>query len=173
MLHICAVVGYATKMALARPVTAAQTATDLPGALQAAIGAAEALLGRPLAADCGDPVTGEIVPLAAVTDNGPAMKPVAAARWFAARAHLTHARTRRRSPHTNGVVERWTEPLKYEHLYREDIPSGVEPADHAADFIDEHNHIRPHEAPHRKRPPDAHPDDPTLKHNPPETEQNS
>ena len=65
-----------------------------------------------------------------VTDNGPAMKSVAVARWFAARAHLTHVRTRHRSPHTNGVVERWIESLKYERLYRHDIASGVELADH-------------------------------------------
>ena len=36
--------------------------------------------------------TGEIVPLVAVTDNGPATK--SAARWFATRPHLTHVRTR-------------------------------------------------------------------------------
>ena len=44
-----------------------------------------------------------------VTDTGPAMKSVAVARWFAARSHLTHVRTRHRSPHTNGIVERWIE----------------------------------------------------------------
>ena len=59
-----------------------------------------------------------------VTDDGPAMKSVATARWFAARAHLTHVRTRRRAPHTNGVVERWIESRKYERLYRHDIASG-------------------------------------------------
>ena len=171
--QLCAVVDYATKLALACPVTATQTATDLLDALQAAIDAAEALLGRPLIADCTDPVTGEIVPLVVVTDNGPAMKSAAAARWFTARAHLAHVRTRHRSPHTNGVVERWIESLKYERLYREDIPSGVELADRVADFIDEYNHTRPHEALHWKRPLDAHLDDPTLKPNPPETEQDS
>ena len=60
---------------------------------EAAIGAAEALLGQPLAEDCIDETTGEVLPLMVVTDNGPAMKFVAAARWFAARAHLAHVRT--------------------------------------------------------------------------------
>ena len=44
---------------------------------------------------------------------------------------------RHRSPHTNGVVERWFESLKYERLYREDIASGLELADSVADFINE------------------------------------
>ena len=71
-----------------------------------------------------------------VTDNGPAMKTAAVARWFAAHSHLTHIRTRHRSPHTNGVAERWIESLKCERLYRHDIASGVELADHMAAFID-------------------------------------
>ena len=94
--------------------------------LQAAIEGAEALLDCPLVEDCADPATGEVVPLVVVTDNGPAMKSVAVARWFADRSHLSHVRTRHRSPHTNGVVERWIESLKYERLYREDIASGLE-----------------------------------------------
>ena len=79
---------------------------------------------------------------AIVAVDGPAMKSVATARWFAARPHLSHVRTRHRSPHTNGVVERWFESLKYERLYREDIASGLELADCVADFINEYNTIR-------------------------------
>ncbi len=95
---LCPVVDYATKLALACPVTATQTATDLLGALEAAIDVAEALLGRPLLEDLTDEATGETAPLVIVSDNGPAMKPTATARWFTARAHLTHARTLHRSP---------------------------------------------------------------------------
>ena len=58
--------------------------------------------------------------------DGPAMKSAAVARWFAHRAHFTHVRTRHRSPHTNGVIERWFEALKYERLYREDIADGID-----------------------------------------------
>ena len=69
--------------------------------MEAAVEVAEALLGRPLAEDCTDPATGDVVPLVIVTDNGPAMKSTALARWFAARGHLAHVRTRHRAPWTN------------------------------------------------------------------------
>ena len=92
--RLCGVVDYAAKVALACPVTANQGATDLIAALHAAAEAAAALLGGPLAQDCTDAATGEIFPLVVVTDNGPAMKSVAVARWLAARSHLTHVRTR-------------------------------------------------------------------------------
>ena len=170
---LCGVVDYAAKIALVCPVTTTQGATDLIGALQAAIETAEALLGRPLIEDCVDPATGEIVPLVVVTDNGPDMKSVAAARWFAARAHVAHVRTRHRAPHTNGVVERWFESLKCERLYHEEIPSGVDLADHVTAFIDEYNTVRPHEALAWRRPLDTYLTDPTLKPKPPKSEQDS
>ena len=135
--------------------SATQTATDLLAALDAATEAAGALLGRPLVENCTDPTTGEIAPLVVVTDNGPAMKSIATARWFAARPHLAHVRTRHRAPHTNGVVERWFESLKYERLYREDIPDGIDLAQHVAAFTDEYNTIRSHEALDWQRPLDA------------------
>ena len=52
-----------------------------------------------------DPDTGEVSPLVIVTDNGPAMKSVAVAKWFAAQPGIVHVRTRHKSPHTNGVIE--------------------------------------------------------------------
>ena len=64
-----AVVNYATKLALACPVSATQTATDLLAAPKAATEAAGALLGRPLVEDCTDATTGEIAPLVVVTDT--------------------------------------------------------------------------------------------------------
>ena len=169
--QLCGGVDYAAKVALVCPVTVTQTAADLLAALHAAIDAAEALLDRPLVEECAAPRTGEIVPLVVVTDNGPAMKSVATARWFAARPHLSHVRTRHRSPHTNGVVERWFESLKYERLYREDIASGLELADCVADFINEYNTVRPHQALDHQRPLDAYLQDRTLKPNPPRSEQ--
>ena len=108
--QLCGVVDYAAKVALACPVTATQTAGDLIAALEAAIDAAEALLEHPLIEDCVDEATGEIMPLVVVTDNGPAMKSTAVARWFAARVHLAHVRTRHRAPWTNthnGGVSGW------------------------------------------------------------------
>ena len=99
-------------MFLARsgPLTTTQGATDLIAALQSAIETAETLLGCRLLEHCIDETTGEIVPLAVVTGNGPAMKSVAVAGWFAARSHLAHVRTRHRAPWTNthnGGVSGW------------------------------------------------------------------
>ena len=96
--RLCGVVDYAAKVALACPVTTTGGATDLIAALQAAVDAAEALTGRRLIEDCVDATTGEIVALTVVTDNGPAMKSVALARWFATWPHLAHVRTRHRGP---------------------------------------------------------------------------
>ena len=99
------------------------------------------------------------------------MKSTALARWFAARTHLTHVR-RHRSPWTNGVVERWFETLKYERLYREEIPSGIDLP--VADFIDEYNTIRPHETlTWQSRPLHTYLTDPTLKPKPRTSEQES
>ena len=161
---------YATKLALACPVTTTQGATDLIGALQGAIDTAETLLGCRLVVDCVDPATGETTPLVVVTDNGPAMKSVAVARWFAARSHLAHVRTRHRAPWTNGVVERWFETLKYEHHYRHDIANGIDLADHVAAFTDTYNTTRPHQTLNQKPPLDAYLGARTPQPNPPKTE---
>ena len=165
------VVDYAAKVALACPVSATQTAADLCAAFDAAEARAAELAGRPLAEDCADPGTGEIAPIVIVTDNGPAMKSAAVARWFAARPHFAHVRTRHRSPHTNGVIERWFEALKYERLYRHDIADGIDLADHVADYIDEYNRVRPHEHLDWRRPLEAHLQPPTPKPSQPITEQ--
>lgn len=60
-------------------------ATDPIAALQAAVDAAEALLGRTLAQDCADPAAGEITPPVIVTGNGPAMKSQDTAPWLTPR----------------------------------------------------------------------------------------
>ena len=168
---LCGVVDYATKLALACPVTTTQGATDLIAALQSAIDTAETFLGCRLVEDCADPATGESVPLAVVTDNGPAMKSAAVARWFAARDHLAHVRTRHRAPHTNDVAERWIGTLKYEHLYRHDIANGIDLADHVAAFTADYNTTRPHQALDQKPPLDAYLGARTPQPNPPKTQQ--
>ena len=168
---LCGVVEDAAKIALVCPVTTTGGATDLIGALQGAIETAETLLGCRLMVDCVDPATGETTLLVVVTDNGPAMKSVAVARWFAARSHLAHVRTRHRARWTNGVVERWIGTLKYEHLYRHDIASGIDLADHVDAFTDTYNTIRPHQALNQKPPLDAYLQARTPQPNPPKTEQ--
>ena len=143
-------------------------------ALEQAIEQVEVLLGRPLLADCVDVDTGEVEPLVIVTDNGPAMRSIAVARWFNARPHLKHVRTRHKAPETNGVIERWFESLKYERLYRHDIDDGLVLGEHVADFLDQFNRLRPHEAIGWQRPLDRYlqspePSNPTE----PEPEQES
>ena len=82
------VVDYVSKLVLACPVTATQTAGDLCAAFDAAEARAGELLGHQLVEDCTDGDTGEITPIVIVTDNGPATKSAAVARWFAARPHI-------------------------------------------------------------------------------------
>ena len=115
------VVDYVSKVVLACPVTATQTAADLCAAL--------------------DADTGELHPIAVVTDNGPAMKSTAVARWF--------------------------EALKYKRLYRGDIADGIDLAEHVTAFTDGSNRVRTDEALGWQRPLDVHLSTTTLKPNPP------
>jgi len=43
-------------------------------------------------------------------------------RYVLARPELRHVRTRKKSPHTNGVVERFNSTMKYEGLPRRSLP---------------------------------------------------
>ncbi|MEO8698345.1 MAG: integrase core domain-containing protein [Acidimicrobiales bacterium] len=81
-----------------------------------------------------------------VTDNGPAYKSADFARFIASRSELQHVRTRHYAPENNGVVERYNASLKYEHLYRIEIPHGQALADAVNDYRDIYNNVRPHEA---------------------------
>ena len=144
--RLSGVVDYVAKVALACPVTTTQTAADAIAALEAARAQAEAWLGRPLLSECLDSQTGEIAPIAVVTDNGPAYKSAAFARYIAARSEFTHVRTRNRSPGTNGVIERFFGAIKYEHLYREEIEDGPMVAAAAERYRALYNSVRPHEA---------------------------
>ena len=144
--RLSGVVDYVAKVALACPVTTTQTAADAIAALEAARAQAEAWLGRPLLSECLDSQTGELAPIAVVTDNGPAYKSAAFARYIAARSEFTHVRTRNRSPGTNGVIERFFGAIKYEHLYREEIEDGPMVAAAAERYRALYNSVRPHEA---------------------------
>lgn len=144
--RLSGVVDYVAKVALACPVTTTQTAADAIASLEAARAQAETWLGRPLLSECLDAQTGELVPVAIVTDNGPAYKSAAFARYIAARLEFTHVRTRNRSPGTNGVIERFFEAVKYEHLYREKIEDGVMVAQAVERYLTLYNTVRPHEA---------------------------
>jgi transposase InsO family protein len=140
------VVDYVAKVSLACPTTTTQTAVDAIAAIEAARVQAETWLGYSLLEECLDLVTGELVPLAIVTDNGAAFRSAAFARYIASRPEFTHVRTRNRSPGTNGVIERFFQALKYEYLYREEIEDGPMVAAAVERYRTLYDTIRPHEA---------------------------
>jgi putative transposase len=144
--RIAPVVDYATKLCLAAPVSGTTAARDAMAAIKLAIREAERLMGHSLLSDCIDPETGEIVPLTIVTDNGPAYKSTDFLAFIAGRPELAHVRTRHHAPETNGVVERFNESIKYEHLYRLEIPDAIALADEAEAFRRLFNEVRPHES---------------------------
>ena len=140
------VVDYWAKLSLACPVTATKTWREAIAAIEDAREAVSDMLGRSLLEDCTDPETGEITPLIIVTDNGPCYRAAGFARHIASRPELAHVRTRHRSPENNGVIERFYESIKYEHLYRHDIDNGLVLADHVLRYREDYNRRRPHEA---------------------------
>jgi transposase InsO family protein len=143
---IAPVTDYYAKVVLAAPVTNRTAARDAINSIKEAIRNAEALLGHSLLLDCTDPETGEITPVIVVTDNGPSYKSTDFARFIASHPELTHVRTRHHSPGTNGVVERFNQSLKYEHLYRIEIPNSQDLVDEIEIYRDVYNRIRPHES---------------------------
>jgi len=139
------VIDYATKLVLAGPVTATQTTRDAIDSVQRALAAADELLGRPLLEDLTCPQTGEIIPVFLVTDNGPCFKSAGFARYIDARPELRHIRTRRRSPQTNGVIERYHGAIKIEQLWRQLPADGAEMTSMVDAYRQLYNTVRPHE----------------------------
>lgn len=137
---------YFAKLEFPRWISPTQMRHDAIESLRLAVGYVTELLGHTLLEDVTDPVTGEIHPVVIVTDNGPAYRSAAFARFFASRPELTHVRTRHRSPGTNGVRERGFGTLKYEQLYRHDIDDGIDLARHVETQRQIFNTRRPHEA---------------------------
>ena len=146
------VIDYATKLVLAGPVTATQTTRDAVASVQAALDEAAQLLDRPLIEDLTDPATGEVTPIFLVSDNGPCFKSAGFARFIDARPELRHIRTRRRSPGSNGVIERYHGAIKIEALWRDLPADGAEMTTMVDDFRRLFNEIRPHEALRGDRP---------------------
>lgn len=143
---IAPVADYYAKVVLAAEVSARKAGADAIRSIRAAIASAEQILGHSLLEDCTDPDTGEITPVVIVTDNGAAYKSAAFAAFIASRPELVHVRTRHYAPQTNGVVERFNQSLKYEHLYRHEITDGQHLVEHVTEYLDVYNSIRPHHA---------------------------
>ena len=74
---------------------------DAIEAVSLALAESERLLGRPLEEALVDEQTGELRPIALVTDNGPCFKAARFAAFIAKRPELIHIRTRRKSPQQN------------------------------------------------------------------------
>ena len=161
------VIDYATKLVLAGPVSATQTTRDAINAIEDARSQAHDLLGRPLLDDITCQLTGELTPVIVVSDNGPCYKSRAFTRYIDSRPELTHVRTRRRSPQTNGVIERYHGAIQIEELWRELPADGAEMTTRVEAFRQLYNTIRPHETLAGARPieryladPDTPPSEP-------------
>src|SRR5438093_12374366 len=87
--RLCGVVDYVAKVSLACPVTTTQTAVDAIAALEVARLNADTWLGHSLLEECLHPETGEVLPIAIVTDNGAAFRSAAlrSLHRLAARVH--------------------------------------------------------------------------------------
>lgn len=156
------VLDYHAKVCLAAQISTTIAGRDAIVALRAAIDGAEAMLGHSLLADCVDPDTGELHPVIVVTDNGAAYRSADFARFIASRPELRHVRTRHHAPETNGVVERFNQSIKYEHLYREEITNGQELVDEIQGYRALYNRIRPHEGIGFRTPIDVYLSEPTY-----------
>ncbi len=156
------VVDYWAKVNLACAVTVTKTTADAVGFLETALAEVDNLLGVGWTEDLADPDTGEIAKLRIVTDNGPCFKSARFAAWVASKHHIEHVRTRHRAPWTNGVIERFFEAIKYEHLYRRDINDGIQLAAEADSYRTIYNQVRPHQAIAMNRPLDRYQQTPTT-----------
>ena len=161
---------YWAKAELGWHVSMTQNHHDAITAIELAIGEAERLNDCTLLELVSDPDTGELRPIALVSDNGPAFKATGFERYIASRPELIHIRTRRRSPQQNGVRERAFGSLKYEHLYRLEIPDGPTLAADVEAYRQIFNWIRPHEAIGMMRPMDLYLATPTGAPTPTQTE---
>ena len=73
----------------------------------------------------------------------------------------------------NGVIERFFEAIKYEHLYRRDIDNAIQLAAEADSYPTTYNAIRPHQAIAMDRPLHRYRQTPTTQPKQEETASNS
>lgn len=156
------VIDYVTKFVLAGPVTATQTHRDAINAIEDARAQVHDLLGHSLLDDVTCTATGQITPVILVSDNGPCYKSHAFARYVASRPELTHVRTRRKSPQTNGVIERYHGAIQIEHLWRDLPADGAEMTAKVEAFRQLYNNVRPHETLAGARPIERYLADPST-----------
>lgn len=122
------VADYWSKLELGWHVSTTQNHRDAIETVEQAIEETERLLGGPLAEILADPTSGELRPIALVTDNGPCFKAVRFATYIARR----------------------------QHLYRLEIDDGFDLGRETEAYRQLFNQIRPHEALAMRRPLDVH-----------------
>ena len=154
--RIGGIADYWSKLEFGWRVSPTQNHHDAIAAVQLALEETERLLGRSLLETITDEQTGELRPVAIVTDNGPCFKSREFARFIERRPELIHIRTKRKSPGQNGVRERAFGSLKYEHLYRLEIDDGHDLGIQTEHYRALFNKVRPHQSLDGRRPLDVH-----------------
>jgi putative transposase len=154
--RIGGIADYWSKLELGWHVSTTQNHRDAIETVEQAIAETERLLDRTLRESLVDDESGEIRPIALVTDNGPCFKAARFAAFITRRPELIHIRTRRKTPQQNGVRERAFQSLKYEHLYRLEIDDGYDLGRETEHYRQLFNTIRPHEGIGMRRPLDVH-----------------
>ena len=147
---------YWSKVELGWHVSPTQNQHDAVAAVKIALAETERLLGTTLLEAVTDPETGEVRPVAIVTDNGGCFRSGRFARFIGERPELIHIRTRHKSPGQNGVRERAFQSLKYEHHYRHEIDDGNDLAAKSENYRQLFNTVRPHQSLTGRRPLDVH-----------------
>ena len=147
---------YWSKYELGWHVSPTQNQHDAITAVSLALAETERLLGQTLLEHLTDPETGDVRPVAVVTDNGGCFKSGRFARFIGEHPELIHIRTRAKSPGQNGVRERNFQSLKYEHLYRLEIDDGHDLATECERYRQLFNTVRPHQSLDGRRPLDVH-----------------
>ncbi len=169
--RIGGITDYWSKIELGWHVAPTQNHRDAIETVELALRETEQLLGRTLLELVTDHDSGEIRPVALVTDNGPCFKSGRFAAFVDKHPELIHIRTKRKSPGQNGVRERAFGSLKYEHLYRHEIDDGHQLGVEAEAYRQLFNTIRPHQTLRGRRPLHVHLEpgqtDPTPKLNEP------
>jgi len=154
--QIGGVTDYWSKLEFGWQVSPTQNQHDAITAVTLALTETKRLLGCTLRDHLTDPETGEIRPVAIVTDNGGCFRSGRFARFIDEHPELIHIRTRVRSPGQNGVRERAFKSLKYEHLYRHEIDDGHQLAIETESYRQLFNTVRPHQTLAGRRPLDVH-----------------
>jgi putative transposase len=154
--RIGGIADYWSKLELGYHVATTQNHRDAIETVEQALAETQRLLGRTLLETVTDHDTGEVQPVALVTDNGPCFKSARFAAFVDRHPELIHIRTKRKSPGQNGVRERAFGSLKYEHLYRHEIDDGHQLGLEVETYRQLFNQVRPHQTLAGRRPLDVH-----------------